>query len=183
MMRFGGLSYITRVPWCLLFLSARPSDSREVGKCVSSCVGESSGIHQSCDSCGEYVLCNNGHLTKVPCDPGKTYDDTVRACVYWSSTCGVKESDGTCVSSCLGVPDGNYQSCRGCDVYVICSSNMRYDDVPCPDEMVWDDSPAIKNCVLNSTTCPPDSANSGEENQTNAPPAATEFFTIPDEDW
>ena len=150
----------------MLFLSARPSKRAVVGSCVSSCLGVPSGIHQSCNSCEEYILCNNGDLTRVGCPTGRSYDDTVKSCIFWSSTCDVQENNGTCVSTCLGVANGNYQSCRGCDVYVICSGNIRYDDIPCPMGLYWDDSLDSKSCVSVSTTCPPRSTDSGAERTT-----------------
>ena len=49
-----------------------------------------------------------------------------------------------CVRSCVGLRNGNYQSCLGCDVFVICKKSFLRDNNPCPlynetDKTYWDD--------------------------------------------
>ena len=56
-----------------------------------------------------------------------------------------------CVSSCTRMPDGDYQSCNGCNVYLTCSNETSYDDRPCLDGLVWDNN--LKTCERESTTC------------------------------
>ena len=56
-----------------------------------------------------------------------------------------------CVISCTGLPNGDYQSCQGCNVYATCSNSILYDNRPCPADLVWDDD--RKRCELTSTTC------------------------------
>ena len=126
---------------------------------VTICVPEErcktlpNGIYQSCQGCDVYAQCIHGRLYDgIKCHPGKVYDDTAKQCIYWSSTCGVEPNNGTCVSTCLGMPDGPYQSCRGCNVYVVCAGGLRYDDVLCPYiGQYWDDN--LKGCTYQSTTC------------------------------
>ena len=74
-----------------------------------------------------------------------------------------------CVSSCTGMPDGDYQSCNGCNVYVTCSNEIIHDDRPCPDGLVWDDN--LKRCEWESTTCGTDSC---DGNPGTDPPPATD---------
>ena len=61
---------------------------------------------------------------------------------------------GKCVASCQGMPDGDYQSCDGCDVYVTCFNEVIYKNRPCPANLVWDDN--IKRCEWKSDTCTSD---------------------------
>jgi len=59
---------------------------------------------------------------------------------------------GVCVSSCKGMPDGDYQSCKGCGVYVSCSNEIMSDCRPCPkSNTYWDDN--TKTCEHKSSTC------------------------------
>ncbi len=57
----------------------------------------------------------------------------------------------TCVSSCLGVANGDYHSCRGCHFYATCSNEIIYDNRRCPSNLVWDD--ILKRCEYTSYTC------------------------------
>ena len=59
--------------------------------------------------------------------------------------------NGTCITSCTGLPNGDYQSCLGCHVYASCSNGVMYDGRPCPAGLVWDDN--VKRCEWTSTTC------------------------------
>ena len=45
-----------------------------------------------------------------------------------------------CVADCAGVSNGDYQSCVGCHVYATCSNGRKYDNRPCPANLVWDDN-------------------------------------------
>ena len=71
----------------------------------------------------------------------------------------IQENGYECVSSCDGVPDGDFQSCLGCDVYATCSNELLYDERPCPANLVWDDH--VKKCQYESATC---SENGGGDN-------------------
>ncbi|XP_048250925.1 mucin-2-like isoform X1 [Haliotis rufescens] len=57
-----------------------------------------------------------------------------------------------CVSDCNGVPNGDYQSCRGCNIYITCSSGLTYDGFKCPASTVWNND--AKYCDYTSPTCP-----------------------------
>ena len=57
-----------------------------------------------------------------------------------------------CVSNCNKMPDGDYQSCSGCDVYVSCVAGRMYADRPCAaGGLSWDDN--LKRCEWTSATC------------------------------
>ena len=60
-------------------------------------------------------------------------------------------NDTPCVSSCEGHPNGDYQSCHGCHVYVTCVHDVIVDDRQCPGYLVWDD--IVKRCEWESNTC------------------------------
>ncbi len=64
---------------------------------------------------------------------------------------GESKRDTSCVSSCAGVADGDYQSCTGCHVYSSCSNGGIYDERSCPVGLVWDDNK--KRCEYKSDTC------------------------------
>ena len=124
-----------------------------LGDCITFCAGLANGIYQSCQGCDVYAKCDNEILEdNILCSSGNVYDDTIKNCVRFSSTCGVQPNNGTCVSSCVDMANGNYQSCRGCDRYVACSGHIRYDDIYCPQGLFWDDN--AKSCLYESTTCP-----------------------------
>ena len=63
----------------------------------------------------------------------------------------VTVSQSECVHSCIGIIDGNYQSCTGCDVFVSCIGGVLYDNRLCPATLVWDDNK--KNCLPISNSC------------------------------
>ena len=56
-----------------------------------------------------------------------------------------------CKKKC-GRRDGNFQSCKGCEMYVMCSNGIMYDGLVCPGGLVWDS--AMKRCEWKSSTCP-----------------------------
>lgn len=62
-----------------------------------------------------------------------------------------RDSPG-CVSTCEGLKNGDYQSCKSCIVYATCSNGRLYDGRPCPAALVWDDK--LKRCEYSSSTCP-----------------------------
>ena len=74
-----------------------------------------------------------------------------------ATTTTTTEADPTgtgasCITSCNGRSNGDYQSCIGCDVYATCSNGYLYDERPCaPGGLVWDDN--VKRCEWESATC------------------------------
>ena len=56
-----------------------------------------------------------------------------------------------CKKKC-GRRNANFQSCKGCEMYVTCSNGVMYDGQVCPGGLVWDS--AKKRCEWNSSTCP-----------------------------
>ncbi|XP_045170461.2 zinc metalloproteinase/disintegrin-like [Mercenaria mercenaria] len=58
---------------------------------------------------------------------------------------------GECITSCKGVRDGEYQSCRGCHVYASCNDNVLMDGRPCQRKLLWSDD--LKRCEYSSNTC------------------------------
>ena len=56
-----------------------------------------------------------------------------------------------CKKKC-GRRDGNFQSCKGCEMYVMCSNGIMHDGLVCPGGLVWDS--AMKRCEWKSSTCP-----------------------------
>ena len=123
-----------------------------IHECVSSCEGRSNGDYHSCISCHVYATCSNGILyDNRPCPANLVWDDSKKRCEYTSSTCNRGRNDGSCVSDCKGMQNGDYQSCLGCDVYATCSNELLYDNRPCPADLVWDDDK--KRCEYESDTC------------------------------
>ncbi|KAI0237327.1 hypothetical protein LSAT2_012188, partial [Lamellibrachia satsuma] len=116
------------------------------------------GNYQSCFSCNAYASCGGGiFYGNRPCPGTLEWDDHAKNCVMSSATCGGGPlpdcggtSPGDCISCCNGVPDGNYQSCNGCNVYASCGGGILYDNRPCPATLEWDDN--AKNCVVSSST-------------------------------
>ena len=158
----------------LLMMTDPPDDEHDPDQkcpCVSSCTGMPDGDYQSCNGCNVYVTCSNEIIhDDRHCPDGLVWDDNLKRCEWESTTCGTDSCDGIlqvqihlqlyrstswyrptcqihapCVSSpCTGMPDGDYQSCNGCNVYVTCSNEIIHDDRPCPDGLVWDDN--LKRC-------------------------------------
>ena len=130
---------------------------RAVGGCIKACEGLRNGNYPSCTGCEFYATCSNGILVdNRPCSPGLFWDDRLKKCDYSSSSCSVSSSSwgstDRCVRSCEGMPNGDYQSCQGCKVYVSCYNGAMHDNRPCPNNLVWDD--LLKRCEHKSTTCP-----------------------------
>ena len=84
-----------------------------------------------------------------PCAPGTFYDDTVRACAQSSAICALN-TGYSCVTSCDDVSDGAFQSCEGCDVFVVCLNGVMKKKT-CEDGMKWDDIKKV--CIDISSTC------------------------------
>ena len=53
---------------------------------------------------------------------------------------------------CKDLPDGDYASCLGCEVYASCYMGNLNDNRPCLGGTLWDD--IKKACVWDSSTCP-----------------------------
>lgn len=57
----------------------------------------------------------------------------------------------SCIWSCTGRADGNYQDCKRCDVFISCVAGRTIYDRACPSGTVWDDR--LKLCLRSSTSC------------------------------
>ena len=55
-----------------------------------------------------------------------------------------------CLISCAGLPNGVYQSCRACNVFITCVRFTPY-TIQCPLGLVFDDNK--KRCDKTSDTC------------------------------
>ena len=58
-----------------------------------------------------------------------------------------------CIKNCVGLPDGDYQSCTGCDVYASCVGGIIIDKRPCVIDLIWDDNKKYCDSPP-SSTCP-----------------------------
>merc|ERR1711988_1252433 len=58
---------------------------------------------------------------------------------------------GSCVSSCAGMPDGDYQACYTCDGFIKCSNERLFYFECAQAGLVWDDN--AKRCEWESSTC------------------------------
>lgn len=147
--------------------------------CVEdNCSGIPDGDYHSCYGCGYYSTCLMGvFIDKRQCLKGTIWDNKYKICLTSSNTCEddskfhpdpshplatdkPKFEDFTqsptsnpynCVSSCENIPDGNFQSCKGCNVFASCSGGRLIDSRPCAAKLVWDD--IVKQCVYTSSTC------------------------------
>ena len=78
----------------------------------------------------------------------------VFVCTFTASNAPSKctSTGANCVISCANQPNGDYQSCNGCGVYVTCSNGITFDNRPCaPVGLAWNDK--IKACDWTSPTC------------------------------
>ena len=107
-----------------------------------------------------------------PCAPGTFYDDTVRACAHSSTTCALSTGN-SCVTSCDDVSNGVFQSCVGCDVFVVCLNGVLVTKT-CEDGMKWDD--VKKSCFAVSSTCKL-STEVGQSPQVDPEPSTTSTTT------
>ena len=99
-----------------------------------------------CVTCFKYLCVP---CVVFPCVPGVDYP-----CIYmcYLAFPGVDYSaDYHCVKKCKNKADGDYQSCKGCHVYLSCSNEVIYDERPCPTDELWDDK--YKDCLPTSATC------------------------------
>ena len=70
----------------------------------------------------------------------------------FSDRCETNNTGSGCIDSCEGLTAGDYQSCKGCNVYASCNDGqIHYDERPCAADLVWDDN--AKMCLYESTTC------------------------------
>ena len=88
---------------------------------------------------------------------------SVFICVHVDTVCRdcIGTTTGpTCVRTCEGIPNGNYQSCLGCDVFINCKRGYMKDSIPCPPEngtkTYWNDILRVctteesKTCILHN---------------------------------
>ncbi|KAL3884584.1 hypothetical protein ACJMK2_024716 [Sinanodonta woodiana] len=72
----------------------------------------------------------------------------------WIMMATLQTTDGiistSCVETCVGQSNENYQHCTDCHSYVACSNGYKY-VMPCPSNLVWDD--VKKRCEYTSATC------------------------------
>merc|ERR1719244_1062135 len=136
---------------------ARFMESRLTGDCIRSCTGKPDGDYQSCLGCKIFATCANGLLfDERPCpQAGTVWDDRVKECRWASSTCSEgppRPTGPSCILTCQGKPDGDYQSCTGCMHYASCANGVMFDKRPCAlINTYWDD--IEKECIYQSTTC------------------------------
>ncbi|KAH3699557.1 probable chitinase 10 [Dreissena polymorpha] len=129
-------------------------------ECVSSCRGLPDGDYPSCEGCLFFTTCSNGRTYPARvCSwfGGLYWNNKYKLCDWHPSTCFKKKSENSpnCIHSdeCREMPDGDYQSCTGCMVYITCSGGRAYDGRPCPWLLVWNEH--RKRCEWNSPTCKP----------------------------
>merc|ERR1712117_561121 len=136
------------------------------GVCVSSCKSMKDGDYQSCKRCDGFVKCANERLFEMDCaEGGLVWDDEIKRCEWESSTCQApstntegstnnkknKNKNASCVSSCAGMPDGDYQSCSTCSGFVKCSNERLFNMDCAAGGLSWDDKK--KRCEWESQTC------------------------------
>ncbi|XP_060595991.1 zinc metalloproteinase-disintegrin-like VMP-III [Ruditapes philippinarum] len=114
------------------------------------------GSHTTCSSILEgsffdaYYRCHNYKLTC--CETcSNLYLNHGMPIPQPENNVGSQPAVGECVRSCQGVQNGNYQSCRGCHMYVSCYDNVMYDGRPCQANLYWSDD--LKRCEYSSNTC------------------------------
>jgi len=121
--------------------------------CIRSCAGVPDGDYHSCLGCGHYATCLMGVFITRKCTLKDTvWDDKYKMCLSRSQTC--KPSRICVEKSCRGVPDGDYQSCHGCEYYSTCLMGVFIDKRPCLAGTVWDNK--YKICLTSSNTCEDD---------------------------
>ncbi|XP_045208433.1 uncharacterized protein LOC123560270 isoform X2 [Mercenaria mercenaria] len=57
-----------------------------------------------------------------------------------------------CAHSCAGKPEGRYQSCQGCHLFLACAASGEF-NMPCAANNNWDEN--LKTCRMLSSTCGP----------------------------
>ena len=81
-------------------------------------------------------------------DSTSTRSDTMEPIKYYCGTFSTGHAPDVqrdCVSSCEGLPKGEYQSCTGSSFFVLCEADGTLTEARCPEEQEWDD--AAKACV------------------------------------
>lgn len=152
-------------------------DCKTTGRsCIRNCEGLDDGDYQSCNGCTFYATCVSGHLIdRRPCAAWLQWDDVAKKCVGKTTTCQCKRQTDddveaevdrvdrgdqcrwtgwNCITGCTDLPDGDYQSCRGCSIYVSCVGGKIVDNRSCAPSnppLQWDDY--LKKCEYNSRTC------------------------------
>ncbi|WAR04109.1 hypothetical protein MAR_019478 [Mya arenaria] len=131
--------------------------------CVSSCRGVANGDYPSCTGCNFFTTCSNGAIyPSRPCSwfGGLFWNDDRKSCDWYPTYCKLytkqrEPEPGECLKAedCQDVPNGDYQSCRSCYVYITCSNGVPLDERNCPWFLVWDD--VKKRCLWGSGTCKP----------------------------
>lgn len=122
--------------------------------CIRSCTGVPDGDYHSCLGCNHYATCLQGVFITRRCSLKDTvWDDKYKMCLSRSQTC--KPSRICVENNCRGVPDGDYQSCAGCDYYSTCLMGVFIDKRQCLKGTVWDNK--YKICLTSSNTCEDDS--------------------------
>jgi len=145
--------------------------------CVeNNCSGVPDGDYHSCHGCAEYSTCLMGvFIDRRQCLKGTVWDNKYKICLTSSNTCEddskfhpdpshplvtdeptskpetTTSNPENCISSCKNMADGNYQSCKGCNVFASCSGGRLIDSRPCAANLVWDDM--VKQCIYKSSTC------------------------------
>ncbi|WP_018690678.1 chitin binding peritrophin-A domain-containing protein [Algicola sagamiensis] len=129
--------------------------------CIEQCDSRQDGTYASCQSDEAFVTCTGGISFESMCPTGLVWlsehnrcgvmDDAVMDSPVISDLSILEvESESSCVTSCDGKADGNYQSCQNCNQYVACISGRLYQMV-CPNGYEWDDD--MKSCTTASLTC------------------------------
>jgi hypothetical protein len=148
-------------------------------RCIKDCAGMPDGDYQSCTCChGQYafISCVAGLTYHRPCPADLVWADEIKRCNWTSRTCRecvktnkleftaatdpttpcdcpCRKTGRTCITSCAGRPDGDYQSCgccHGSSAFITCSNGNLYYR-PCPANLVWADDAKI--CNYTSKTC------------------------------
>ena len=158
-------------------------------KCITAasdaCKNLPDGDYQACEGCTFYHSCSGGvNWANRPCPDTKQQGLRGRlvwvarsankgVCDYFSSTCKECATGPSCtsgsatgtqcltraVSSCVGLPDGDYQACEGCTYYHSCSNGLIAADRQCAKKtdgtkLVWvTEKQARGHCDWTGSTC------------------------------
>ena len=125
------------------------------------------------------MTCNIlGHTIRI-----NTQYDKYIFCFFPETTEPLVDIPISCPHSCRGLADGPYQSCLGCDRFLVCYGEVLKDGYFCDEGKEFDD--VEKKCVDHSTTCPstPESTRYPSLEMTTVPPWGTELPEIVTSDW
>ena len=129
--------------------TSNPAEKSVDTNCPESCTDLPDGPYASCKGCERFMYCHKGEMFDVyTCPDGEFWDDIAKDCLNTTSTCHPLRS---CVQTCEGIDNGNYQSCQSCNVYATCSNGFVIDGRPCGPGLVWDDEKKL--CAYESSTC------------------------------